>query len=145
MPESVTTSVRAPAAILLALSLLLPSCARPPCELCGRWRSNEEMTLREMERSVLPTPRQRAFFRDGFFGRLTMEVRADGFRAYFDDENPDNVAWEASTVVELADGTYLTRYTFQGEEVARNLRLEGDCYRIDQPELGFGEWFCRIE
>ena len=115
------------------------------CELCGRWQSHAERTLQEMEAAPALTEARRRFYRDGFFGRLVVESTATHSRAWFPDEDPDDVPWTAWEVTAREGATREVRFKDpeSGEWRRRSLRLEGDCYRIDQPELGFGEWFCR--
>lgn len=98
-----------------------------------------------MERSASLSEARKQFYRDGFFGRLVVETTPTQARSYFPDEAPDSVAWFAWEVVERRGDDFVTRFRDEdaGRWVGKNVRLDGDCYRVEQPELGFGEWFCR--
>ncbi len=80
--------------VTLAIAVTLSSCGNQTCELCGRWRSNAERTLAEMEKSPLLSEKQRQFFRNDFYGKLVVETREKDSRAYFPDQSPESVAWE---------------------------------------------------
>lgn len=61
---------------IIALSLLVhatnaSSAELPECFL-GRWRSNEALTLADMRKHPEVTPKARALFEAGFFGRLVI-------------------------------------------------------------------------
>jgi hypothetical protein len=127
----------------LAIAVALSSCANQPCELCGRWRSSAERTLPDMERSSLLSEKQRQFFRNDFYGKLVVETRQNDSRAYFPDESPESVAWEPWELVSRSGNTLTVRYSADGDSVVRDIKLHGDCYQVLQPNLGFGEWFCK--
>lgn len=126
------------------IAAALTSCADQPCELCGRWRSNAERTLPEMEKSPLLSEKQRRLFRNDFYGKLIVETRADSFRTYFPDQSPDSVAWQPWQFVSRSGNALTARYFLDGNSVERTIRLEGDCYQVLQPHLGFSEWFCKV-
>ena len=129
--------------IVLTIAVALSSCADQSCELCGRWRSNAELTLPEMEKSPLLSEKQRQFFRDDFYGQLVVETRKKDSRAYFPDQSPESVAWEPWQLVSRSGNALTVRYSMGGDPVVREIKLDGDCYQVLQPNLGFGEWFCR--
>jgi hypothetical protein len=130
---------------VLAAASMLAGCGPASCDLCGRWRSQDSRTVAEMERSTKLTERRRAFYRDGFFGRLTVETRDGMTRAWFDEEDPDDVPWEPLVAERLSPGVWSVTADVQDRKVTRRIRIEGNCYVVEQPELGFGEWFCRTE
>lgn len=127
----------------VAVAVVLSGCAKDPCELCGRWRSSAERTLPEMEKSSLLSEKQRKFFRNGFYGKLVVETREKDSRAYFPDESPDSVKWEPWRLVSRSGNTFTVEHSINGKSVQREIKLEGDCYRVFQPDFGFGEWFCK--
>lgn len=131
--------------ILIALAIVaaVPSCAEQSCELCGRWRSNAERTLPEMEKSSILSDKQRRLFRNNFYGQLVVETREKDSRAYFFDQSPESVAWEPWQLIARSGNSLTVRHSLGGDTVVREIQLDGDCYRVSQPNLGFGEWFCR--
>ena len=62
----------------------------PDCFL-GRWRSNEALTLADMRQHPEVTPKARALFEAGFFGRLVLVNTRTRSGGYFDSE-PDRKA-----------------------------------------------------
>ena len=132
--------------IFLALfsSLALVGCPAKTCDMCGRWQSNADRTLAEMEMSPLLSDKQRRFFRNNFYGRLIVEIRETHSRAYFPDEFSESVAaWEPWQEISRSGDSVTVKETIAGETLIRSVTLHGNCYRVDQPNLGFGEWFCR--
>jgi len=125
--------------------LALGGCANSPCDLCGEWRSNADLTLDEMARSDKLSDKQRRFFSDNFFGRLTVETRESSSRAYFPDDDLSSISWEPSEVILKRGNSLLVKERLGGKTIVRSVLLRGDCYRVDQPDLGFGEWFCRVK
>jgi hypothetical protein len=130
-------------AIALTLVAALSSCVGQECELCGRWQSNAELTLAEMEKSSVLSVKQRQLFRTNFYGRLIVETRETDSRAYFSGESPDSAKWESWQVVSRSGNTLVIKLPIGDELVTRSITFDGECYRVDQPNLGFGEWFCR--
>jgi len=57
----------------------------PDCFL-GRWRSNEALTLADMRKHPEVTPKARALFEAGFFGRLVLVNTRTRSGGYFDSE-----------------------------------------------------------
>src|SRR5688500_1296469 len=129
--------------ILIALAIMaaLPSCAEQSCDLCGRWRSNAERTLPVMEASSILSDKQRRLFRSNFYGQLVVETREKDSRSYFPDQFPKSVAWEPWQLVSRSGNLLTVTYSLGGDTVVREIQLDGDCYRVSQPNLGFGEWF----
>lgn len=96
-----------------------------------------------MEQSPLLSDKQRRFFRDGFYGQLVVEISENRQRAYFPDQSPASVRWEPWQLVVREGSSLKVKYTLGDKEFEREVQLDGNCYRMSQPELGFGEWFCR--
>lgn len=57
----------------------------PDCFL-GRWRSNEALTLADMRKHPEVTPKARALFEAGFFGRLVLVNTRTRSGGYFESE-----------------------------------------------------------
>lgn len=123
--------------------LLLAGCAESACELCGTWRSDEPRTLAEMSANPDLSDEQRAFFSDGHFGRLIVEICPDTARAYFDDEDASQLPWGKWETVAVSGATHTIRYQVEGEWEQRDYVLEGECYHTFVERAGFSEWFCR--
>lgn len=130
-------------ALSISLMLISASFAQQPCELCGRWRSNEQRTLRDMERSLLLSEKQRQLFRNGFYGKLIVEMRHNEFNAYFPGDLPEGMRWEPWQLITRSGNLLTVRSFINGESNLNQIQLDGDCYQILQPKLGFGEWFCK--
>ena len=75
------------AVALLALASNASAGELPDCFL-GRWRSNESLTLADMRKHSEVTPKARALFEAGFFGRLVLVNTRTRSGGYFDSE-PD--------------------------------------------------------
>ena len=97
-----------------------------------------------MKSSTLITEKQREFFSKDFFGKLIVETTPEKSRAYFPDQRPSDVEWEPWELVSESGGEIKTRTYENGEWKEHTLLVEGDCYRVEQPQFGFGEWFCRL-
>lgn len=61
----------------------------PDCFL-GRWRSNEALTLADMRKHPEVTPKARALFEAGFFGRLVLVNTRTLSGSYFEPERDRN-------------------------------------------------------
>ena len=70
---------------LLALASNASAGELPDCFL-GRWRSNESLTLADMRNHHEVTPKARALFEAGFFGRLVLVNTRTRSGGYFDSE-----------------------------------------------------------
>jgi len=62
------------------------SAAELPDSFLGRWRSNEALTLADMRKHPEVTPKARALFEAGFFGRLVLVNTRTRSGGYFDSE-----------------------------------------------------------
>lgn len=89
------------------------------------------------------------FFRTAFFGRLEIRIEPGRSKSWFPDENAEDAPWELHSIKPLGDGRFLfmSRSAESGESYSREFALqrEHDCYTVEQPELGFREWFCRMQ
>lgn len=129
----------------LCLVIAVSGCSERACELCGRWQSNEELTLAEMARTDHLSPEQVEFFSNSFFGRLTVESRPGQAKAYFQDEDPAEVEWSPWEVVSRSGQVIVTRSrSADGAWSENTIELHGECYRTFIERVGFFEWFCRM-
>jgi hypothetical protein len=72
-------------ATLVVLASKTSAAELPECFL-GRWRSNEALTLADMQKHPEVTPKARALFGAGFFGRLVLVNTPTRSGGYFDSE-----------------------------------------------------------
>ena len=131
--------------VILLTCLLVMSCGdTKECRLCGTWKSDSVRTLDEMKSSTLLTEKQRELFLNDFFGKLTVELTPEMGRAYFPDQQPSEVPWERWEVVAEEGQKMTIKSEIEGQWKEYQIYLQGNCYRVEQPHLGFGEWFCRL-
>lgn len=52
----------------------------------GKWKSNEELTLKSMRAKSNIPEKMKSFFSDNFFGKLVHEVKKDTFSSYLQDD-----------------------------------------------------------
>lgn len=137
------------------LASLLAGCARDPVDqLYGHWKSYEAGTLTELEaakeagRLTEWSEEREAFLRAGFFGRLEILIEPGRSKAWFPEENPDDVSWDEHSLNYLGESTFLSisKSAATGETYPRQLKLQADgkCYVVEQDSVGFSEWFCRV-
>lgn len=81
--------------IIATLALVVPTTKTSATELpdcfLGRWRSSEALTLADMRRHPEVTPKARAMFEAGFFGRLVLVNTRTRSGGYF-DSGPDRTS-----------------------------------------------------
>ena len=142
-------------AVMTSLVVLVgvASCAVNEEEkLLGHWKSDEPRTLAELrddrdKGKLTPWAEERIdVLSEDFFGRLEVEIEPGRSRTWFPDESPENVEWTTSRIELLGSGHYrVTEVPSDSDVPPREILLEPDgrCYRVNQPELGFSEWFCR--
>ena len=136
--------------------IALCSCHRDPSErLIGHWRSNEARTLAELDQAKAAghltdwSKSREGIYKEGFFGRLEILMEADRSKAWFPDERPEDVPWDAHIIRDLGDDRFRIEpaEAKPGEPSHRILQLQrdGQCYQVELPEMGFMEWFCRVQ
>lgn len=131
--------------IFTAISLMpvTPSSANVSCVMAGKWRSNEKLTLLDMNANGKITNKQRAVFENKFFGRMVVEFTCTKARAYFIDYGPNDDGWENYTIVrETPDYVEIKGSNANAEQNLR-FKIEGNCYKMPVSNLGFSEYFCR--
>jgi hypothetical protein len=129
---------------LWASALWLVACqASHPGPLLGTWRSDEELTLHEVERADL-SPKQREFFREpGFFGDLELRYEVDRVHSSYHGAG----SWRPYQVVGSGPGFVQIEYMdpLTGEMTRPKLLVEGDLMKMPVRNLGFHEVFRRVE
>jgi hypothetical protein len=123
--------------------MALACTTRDPGPLLGAWRSDEQLTLQEVERAEL-TPKQRELLAEpGFWGEL--EVRYEVGRVYSSYE--DLGGWLPYRVIDSGPGFAQIEFmdSLTGEITRPKLLLEGDIMKMPIEHLGFYEVFRRVD
>ena len=129
--------------LLMILLSLWPACAKDSCLLKGRRQSNEKATLEQMEKYGGVTEKQRQFFTNKFFGKLTVE--------YTCTEATLHSAGGASTgkyKIIRREGNVLEIQFYDkvpDDGITKRIILDGDCYQVPLHNLHFSEVFCRVK
>ena len=89
-----------PALLGIGLGIIVGCATAVPPELLGRWRSDEERTLADIDERALHTPEQRAAL-DEMFGDLTYEFRPDGTYDWMIDGHRETVEYR---IIEVGPG-----------------------------------------
>jgi hypothetical protein len=115
------------------------------CDLCGKWKSNEMLTLSEMEVTTELDEDREAFFRDNYFGRLIVEFSSTHVRSYFEEEGETAGTWEPYVILERQRDMFKLEVPSEvsGQTKEWTFVLAGDCYRTHIERVGFSEHFCR--
>jgi len=126
----------------LLLALNAPHANAENCRIAGVWKSNEELTLKNMEKAQL-TEKQRKLFSNNFFGKLVLNYTCKGFTSTFEGKID---TYEFLSMSESGD-TVTTEYydPFYKQNMKRTAVISGNCYSIALEHLGFDEVFCRIK
>ncbi len=105
------------------------------------------MTLESMEAVPEISEKNRAFFRNHFFGRLTVVLRPDESSVYFADEKPEDLEFRKHLIRQLSDTRF--QVTYPEDPSAPNpgnvFTLDGNCYSIEMEKWKFSEYFCRVQ
>lgn len=129
----------------LILAILSVPAVAADCPLCGKWRSNAQKTLADIDARVPTYP---ATLRK-MFGTLTIEYTATSMRAYsHDDPKADSVAWSAYKLITRPKGQTQILRTQNPDGTWQEITIEflDDCYRVFIPTRqgpGFHDYFCR--
>lgn len=133
--------------IALCVAYVPMASAYDPGDLVGTWQSNEELTLRSMEATPGIPNETRAFFRNGFFGRLIVVSRINESAVYFVDEKPKDLEFHRHVIHKVSNNQF--RVEYPEEEVSGDsagiMTLEGNCYSLEVSKWKFKEYFfsCR--
>jgi len=114
--------------------------------ILGKWRSNEQLTLKSVDRVDGITPQTRAFLHDDFFGHLEVEIRKDESRTTHVRDDYDS-GFEPYEVLEVSDSfiRIKTWSSFFQDYDVRTLYLDGDCYYEIFRQFKFRQYFCRSD
>ena len=131
--------------IVLCLFLLLvsPIWAQESCILEGRWKSNEEATLREMAKNKNLTKKQIAIFSNNFFGKLIIDYTCSEFTSYYEGKY-NTFKYKVTQQNENFLMAQYYDHIFK-EYVTREIEINGNCYFTPLEGLGFKEVFCKVE
>ena len=123
--------------VLLLIVLPVVASAEMACPLAGKWKSNEKLTLEQMELNHDLNERQIKLLSNDFFGKLLIEYSCtEGTSCYEGD-----CETEPYTIVSQDGNEVTIESTFGRKEIA----LNGNCYSILIEYLGFSEIFCRVK
>ena len=132
--------------LALAGILVLVGCrtpAPPPLPLLGTWRSDKQLTLREVEKTGLTEKQREILSGPGFFGERTIHYEAGRARSEVDG----NASWMPYRVVnsgkDFVEIECMDPAT--GEMVQRRILFEGDLMKMPIRTLGFHEVFRRVQ
>jgi len=114
-------------------------------ELVGLWKSDAEKTLESMRLADGLSEKARRFFEDDFFGHLIAEYRENEARMYFDADSED-AQFCPYRLMEQNDRVFVIEHDepAKGSGSVTTLIRDGDCYSIEVWNLGFREYFCRV-
>lgn len=109
--------------------------------IAGVWKSNGELTLKNMEKAQL-TEKRRKLFSKNFFGKLVLDYTCKGFTSTFEGKVD---TYQFLSMSESGD-TVTTEYydPFNKQNLKRTASFESNCYSIPLEHLGFDEIFCRV-
>ena len=135
--------MRAILIILLGIYACLAH-AYKPSDLVGTWKSNEKMTLASMEATPDIPEKNRAFFRNHFFGRLVVVSKPESSAVYFADEKPEKLAFRNHKITQLSETEFRVTYPDEptSEDSAGVITLHGNCYSVEVSKWKFREYFC---
>ena len=133
---------------MLLMALALHGCEYqlvPHNAIVGKWKSNEQLTLRSLAGIEGITPQSRAFLEDGFFGHLETEIGEKESRTTDQRDDYDS-GLEPYEVLEVSDEYVRIKSwsNFFQDYQERILYLEGDCYYEIFKQFEFRQYFCRI-
>ena len=135
----------------MLLCLLMAGCATTRCPMCGHWKSDEARTVEGMRTAqaqgkVALSQTDLDRYSGKFFGRLQIECDREHCRAWFPEEDPETKPWFAYLLTPTRERVW--QWSLPELDIpARTVELQPDgaCYAIEQSQLGFDEWFCRID
>ncbi|WP_188151470.1 hypothetical protein [Teredinibacter waterburyi] len=118
--------------------------------LVGKWKSNEEKSLKSMGDVEAMPDDVRKFMEKDFFGHLIAEYKETEARIYFDKKDlntEESYKFSPYSLVREDEEYFLIKYFDKAEntDVTRKLKRTGNCYYLEVVEWGFNEYFCKIE
>ena len=131
--------------IIFCLFFLLvsPIWAQESCILKGKWKSNEEATLREMAKNKNLTEKQIAFLSNNFFGKLIIDYTCSEFTSYYEGES---TTFKYKIIHQNKNFLVAQYYdNILKQNLTKEVEIKGDCYYTPLAGLGFKEVFCKVE
>jgi hypothetical protein len=120
-----------------------PACAKDSCILKGRWQSNEKATLEQMEKYGGVTKKQRQFFTNNFFGKLTVEYACTETTLLSEGGSSTGKHKIIRQEGNVLDVQFYDKVPDDG--ITKKIILYGDCYQVPLHNLHFSEVFCRVK
>lgn len=127
----------------MVLLSLWPACAKESCILKGRWQSNEKATLEQMEEYGGVTEKQRQFFTNNFFGKLTVEYTCTEATLHSEGGTSAGKYKITSREGNVLEVQFYDKVPNDG--VTKRILLYDDCYHVPLHNLHFSELFCRLK
>jgi len=130
--------------IVIGIFLFSSAAEAKECLLSGKWKSNEEKTLKNMSKAKL-TKKQRKYLSNNFFGRLVVINTCKKSKSYFEGDS------ETETIKYISvkeNGNIITTEYYSelfGETMQSVAVLDGNCYSLGLESMGFSEVFCRVK
>lgn len=129
------------AAALLAASGIAHAQAQG-CRIAGVWKSNEKLTLKNMETARL-TDKQRQLLSNDFFGKLVHTYTCQTVTATFEGKA------ETYPILSMKEWGDTVTVVYQDPNLQRNVKsiltISGNCFSVPVARLGFEEVFCRVK
>lgn len=135
--------------ILALLSIFSSAQAEDPIDkFLGRWQSDEEKTLEDMQRHPDIPKQSRQYLEKNLFGQLILIIRKNESASYFpEDENSKIAEFEPHTVTEVGDNYVV----FQGYDLLLGKERQTKFYYEDGyiftyvTKWNFKEYFHRLD
>jgi hypothetical protein len=133
---------------IFAVSLFLHGCEYPPVAhsaIVGKWKSNEQLTLRSVATVQGMTAQSRRILANDFFGHIETDIGEAQSRTINQRDDYDSGS-EPYEVLEVTDNYVRIKAwsNFFQDYDERVLYLEGNCYYEIFKQFGFRQYFCRI-
>ena len=130
------------AAGALLVALGMSSAQAQNCRIAGTWKSNEQLTLKNMEAARL-TDKQRKLLSSNFFDKLVHTYTCKGVTSKHEGTVQ---TYEFRSMKEWGDTVTIEYYD---PDLQRNVKdiltISGNCYSVPLQRLGFEEVFCRVK
>ena len=135
--------------IAIALSTLLASLPAfaidPPACFLGRWKSDEALTLADMNKHPEVTEKARALFENKFFGRLVLINGSRNSGTYFEDiSSPQEIIFTPYAVIQRGEDWVTLRHKILGIDSESKWFCEGTRIYALVTKWEFREYFSPI-
>lgn len=112
------------------------------CQIAGTWKSNEALTLKNMEKAQL-TDSQKKRMSNGFFGNMIQSFTCKGMSSTYGD------TLEAYDFVRMTEEGNVVTMAYYDQRLRKlqkmTVTIAGNCYSVPIEQLGFDEVFCRFK